>query len=564
MPSNHFGWASQKLRLNAQISATSAQYQVTVKARKQTITGFRDAAGFRFDGVRYAPTPKRFEHSTTLDAEGSVDALAFGSQCLQPGGGSEDCLFLNIATPHLPSASQQEKNLKPVIFFIHGGGFIHGSGNLRNYDGVNLASRGDVVVVKFNYRLGSFGFLATDKEGAGITGNYGIGDQITALKWVSLNIAAFGGDPSRITISGDSAGAMSVRVLMASEAAKGFFAAAIMQSPPIGLGSDRVPSTYLTLKESTAKFEAILEESGCSKATDPVVCIKTLDGAALNELVTVGNWPVVDRKILSVPDLPLTGNAYIAPVPLIIGTTRDETAIMLSPVNAEYYGDIYSTYDYLDFAGTTPEVFGNVNKNLTLFANHPAFPLPKGGDPDFAAFNVTVRVLTDAIFKCGSWSTAYLAAKHNTLPKVYVYEVNQTYQPLEYTAPECEPPNNDPSKEYFKCHAGDVDSMLGALQWDGLKPRDRNDFLFSELLMDYWTSFAWNHDPNPKQEYLFARGYWNTLEQVGSTGKWESLKADKPKMRRLQWNGYQTDLSEREQCEALGMPLDYLANLPLP
>ncbi|EPS38636.1 hypothetical protein H072_7593 [Dactylellina haptotyla CBS 200.50] len=560
----HTAPATTKDSINAN---AGVQYHVTVEAGNQQITGFRDAAGFRFDGIRYAPTPKRFEHSTVLEGEGSVTALGYGSQCLQPSGGSEDCLFLNIATPYLPTSvklphfpGQAEfPNSKPVLFFIHGGAFTHNNGNLDGYDGVNIASRGDVVVVKFNYRLGNFGFLATDKQGAGITGNYGIGDQITALKWVRANIAHFGGDPDRITISGDSAGAMSVRVLMASEAAKSLFSAAIMMSPTIGFGSDTLPATYPTLKEASVKFNGLLEQVGCSKAADPIACIKKVDSEQLNGPFNLADWPVIDNQILHVPDLPLTGNKYIAKVPLIIGTTRDEWAISISSFNAEYYGDIYSTFEYLDFAGTTPEIFGNVNKNLTLFANHPAFPKPTTGNPDYAAFNVTARVLTDGISKCGAWSTAYLAAKNNLLPAVYVYEVNRTYQSPLYTAPECEAPNGDPKQEYFKCHSGDLDLTLGALEFAGEKPRDREDLMFSDLLMDYWTSFAWNHDPNPKEQALLARGFWTSMEQVSKTGKWESLKAEQPTMRRLQWDGKQVELNEREQCEALGLGREYLA-----
>ncbi|KAK6538487.1 hypothetical protein TWF694_010070 [Orbilia ellipsospora] len=552
---------------NSEITTSSSvQYHVAVQANNQQIIGFRDAAGFRFDGIRYAPTPKRFEHSTVMNGEGTVTAFTFGPQCMQPSGGSEDCLFLNIATPYLPSSVKvphfpgqpQVANAKPVLFFIHGGGFTSNSGNIYNYDGVNMASRGDVVVVKFNYRLGELGFLATDKQGAGITGNYGIGDQITALKWVKANIANFGGDPERITISGDSAGAISVRVLMASEAAKGLFSAAIMMSPPIGFGSDTTPATYPTLQESSKRFAKVVEEIGCSKAADQIACLKQADAQKLVTTYVDATWPVIDNQILTVPDLPLTGNKYVAKVPLIIGTTRDEFAVLLSSTNVEYYGDIYSTSEYLDFAGTTPGIFGNVNKNLTQFAHVPAFPLPTT-NPDDAAFNVTVRVITDGMVKCGAWSTAYLAAKNNILPSVFVYESNRTYQSQLYTAPMCEAPNDDPSQEYYKCHSGDLDYTLGALDYAGDKPRDKEDGMFSDLMMDYWTSFAWNHDPNPKPAYLTARGYWNSMEAVSKSGKWEALKAANPTMRRLQWPGEQAPLSEKEQCEALGLGLEYLA-----
>lgn len=91
-------------------------------------------------------------------------------------------------------------------------------------------------------------------------------------------------------------------------------------------------------------------------------------------------------------------------------------------------------------------------------------------------------------------------------------------------------------------------------------PRDALDIPFSQLLVDYWSSFAWNHEPNPKNKYLEARGYWNTLSQVKKTGEWKALKWRNPTMRWLQWDGYQRGLSEVEQCSAMDLGLTYLEN----
>jgi carboxylesterase type B len=130
---------------------------------------------------------------------------------------------LNIFTPYLPRSKylDGEDSLKPVMFWIHGGAYSFGSGSDTHYDGANMASRGDVVVVTINYRLTTLGFLALED---GVTnGNYGMGDQITALDWVRTNIRDFGGNPDRITIFGQSAGAASVRAMMASPKALGKF-----------------------------------------------------------------------------------------------------------------------------------------------------------------------------------------------------------------------------------------------------------------------------------------------------------------------------------------------------
>lgn len=152
-----------------------------------TYTGYRDQKSFRFLGIRYAQPPKRWEYAVPVEAPAAgvdIDATRYGSQCVQPNGdGSEDCLFLNIQTPYIPKAGSAAVNsansslLRPVHFFIHGGGFTGGSSN--GFDGGQLVSREDVVHVTLNYRLSTLGFLAV--PGTDIKGNYGIADQILAL-----------------------------------------------------------------------------------------------------------------------------------------------------------------------------------------------------------------------------------------------------------------------------------------------------------------------------------------------------------------------------------------------
>jgi para-nitrobenzyl esterase len=138
---------------------------------------------------------------------------------------NEDCLYLNVWTP-----AERPSQKLPVLYWIHGGGFVLGAASQPLYDGEALARLG-CVVVSINYRLGLFGFLAhpaLSQESPGkVSGNYGLLDQIEGLRWVQRNIAAFGGDPERVTIFGESAGGMSVLGLMVSPAAKGLFHGAI-------------------------------------------------------------------------------------------------------------------------------------------------------------------------------------------------------------------------------------------------------------------------------------------------------------------------------------------------
>ncbi|NWG45984.1 MAG: carboxylesterase family protein [Alphaproteobacteria bacterium] len=192
-----------------------------------------------FRGIPYAAPPtgeRRWRDPEPAPAwEGTRDARSFGKTCIQapdvdegPGSSSEDCLTLNIWAP-------QDAKGAPVMVWIHGGGFFNGAGSVPYYDGTAFAREG-IVLVTINYRLGLFGFFLHPDLGAenpqGRSGNYGLMDQVLALRWVQENIAAFGGDPSNVTIFGESAGASSVVALMVMEEARGLFHRAIAQSYP--------------------------------------------------------------------------------------------------------------------------------------------------------------------------------------------------------------------------------------------------------------------------------------------------------------------------------------------
>jgi para-nitrobenzyl esterase len=194
-----------------------------------------------YKGLPYAAPPtgwRRWRPPAEASAwKGVRDATKFGPACYQPKGPagvytsdvgpmSEDCLTLNVWAP-----AQVDK--APVLVWIHGGALTTGAGSEPIYDGARLAERG-VVVVSINYRLGVLGYLAhpelSKESREGVSGNYGLLDQIAALRWVRANIAAFGGDPSNVTIAGESAGGLSVMYLMAAPQARGLFHKAITQS----------------------------------------------------------------------------------------------------------------------------------------------------------------------------------------------------------------------------------------------------------------------------------------------------------------------------------------------
>jgi para-nitrobenzyl esterase len=250
----------------------------------------------------------------------------------RPEPQSEDCLSLNIWTPGL------DGDRRPVMVWIHGGSFVWGSGSGGLYRGGTLAREGDVVVVTINYRLGLLGFLAHpalgdpdqswlgDHEWTGF-GNWGLADQVAALRWVRDHIADFGGDPGNVTLFGESAGGMSVTALLAAPAARGLFHRAIVESGgPYALTPDQAASTAEQLAGhlGVPVTREALERVPTEALVRAVVEFDQRGGRRGDSGLLM--MPVVDGGLLSVaPDVAVaTGSA--AEVPLLIGTTRDEMA----------------------------------------------------------------------------------------------------------------------------------------------------------------------------------------------------------------------------------------------
>lgn len=192
---------TQSSRQTGPDANATAKSRVSVASGGNTYVGYWNQKSFRFQGIPYADAPARFQYSRLYSKTNqTIDATSYGPSCAQGGdpSSSEDCLLLNIQTPFIPKAGSDAK-LKPVLFSIHGGGFTNGNiikssgrgGGDYGRDGGNFASREDIVTVAIAYRLSTLGFLAIPDTD--IKGNYGIADQITALRWVKKNIRQFGG-----------------------------------------------------------------------------------------------------------------------------------------------------------------------------------------------------------------------------------------------------------------------------------------------------------------------------------------------------------------------------------
>ncbi|TDZ18654.1 Para-nitrobenzyl esterase [Colletotrichum orbiculare MAFF 240422] len=271
-----------------------------------------------------------------------VSALEFGAACFQGFGGSEDCHFLNIYTPYIPRSRRTDERLRPVMLWIHGGAFTGGFGSDPLFDGGNLASRGDVVVVTINYRLGTLGFLALDDDVT--NGNFGIADQIVALDWVLDHIRDFGGDPARITIFGQSAGGAAIRALMASPKARGKFAGAIPMSSLGGLSYGASYAKYFSIEEQMdIAGNTVLRTTNCTDAKSKVDCLQRVPAEKLD---FGARFLVVDGKYITSDELQLNGDPL--DVHLMMGiTAEDGLPFLVFPQN----GTVPDTTSWLGSQG---------------------------------------------------------------------------------------------------------------------------------------------------------------------------------------------------------------------
>ena len=322
-----------------------------VTMRDGPVRGFVDNGVWRFLGIPYAAPPigdLRWRPPTPQPVwQGVRDATKFGASCPQvvtfgtfagPASVDEDCLFLNVFT----TGSWSRGPLRPVIIWIHGGGNVDGASN--DYDGSALARGGPggvpSVVVTFNYRLGVFGFFshpAIDDE-SHLAGNYGILDQQAVLHWVRRNIAAFGGDPDRVTIAGQSAGAIDVGVQLMSPLAKGLFQRAILMSSPAF--TDTLPQAKAVQTQSRLFAEAAgcpginAETAQCLRALSPERVLQLAGSpAAPSPLAT--SSPFVDGTVVPTTPTSAWKRGVFNRVPLLVGSTRDEAGFFLAA--AQYY-----------------------------------------------------------------------------------------------------------------------------------------------------------------------------------------------------------------------------------
>lgn len=375
-------------------------------------------------------------------------------------GKSEDCLYLNVWTP---ATSRDEKI--PVLVWIYGGGFSFGATSEPVYDGAALAKKG-VVLVSIAYRVGQIGFLAHPELSAEnldkVSGNYGILDQIAGLKWVKENIAAFGGDPNKVTIFGESAGGISVSMLCASPLAKGMFQGAISQS-----GGSFGPSRPVTFPGENMKTLAKAEKEGLAYAEKVgAKSIQELRNTPVDQLPMSmgmgGAWPIIDGHVIPDDQFKLYEQGKFNDVPVLIGYNSDEGASFSREKTPE------------EFIANVENRYGQFSEELL-----DAYPVGENSVPK------TARDLArDAAFGWHTWSWARLQSKNGS-SKVYYYYFDQH---PEY-------PEDSPKFGSGSPHGQEVAYVFQNLD-ENNPDLSASDIAISQAMGTYWTNFTKYGNPN--------------------------------------------------------------------
>jgi para-nitrobenzyl esterase len=461
----------------AAVSSMSLAATTAVKADQGLLKGTRQGELTVYKGVPYAAPPVGDQRWRPPQAAakwpGVRPADKFAPQCVQgfvgPEAGkppemSEDCLYLNVWTP----ANSAHDHI-PVLVWIYGGGFNAGATSIPTYSGEVLARKG-VVLVSIAYRVGPLGFLAHPELSAEsphhVSGNYGLLDMIAALEWIKTNIAAFGGDPNKVTIFGESAGGIAVSQLCASPLAKGLFEGAISES-----GGSFGPPRRAGLPGENMRLLADAERDGVSLARDTgASTIEELRKSPAEEIMTAQRtrgqaWPIIDGWVIPSDQYTMYEKKQFNDVPVLIGYNSDEGASFSHDRTPREYRDgLQRRYD--SFTDTLLKAYPTGERTV-----------PK-----------SARDLSrDAAFGWHTWIWARLQSQLGK-SKVYYYYFDQHPQaPADSDRPDLGAP-----------HGREVPYVFGHLNDLQHEQPTAADHVISDAMATYWTNFAKYGNPNGK------------------------------------------------------------------
>ncbi len=443
-----------------------AQQPASVKVEEGSVQGTSEDGLTVYKGIPFATPPigdlRWKAPQPAAKWEGVKQADKFAPGPIQggnpPSGKNEDCLYLNVWTP-----AKSSKDKIPVLVWIYGGGFNGGSTSETTYSGEKLAKKG-VVLVSIAYRVGQLGFMAHPELSAEspdkVSGNYGLLDMIAGLKWIQKNIAAFGGDPGKVTIFGESAGGIAVSMLCASPLAKGLFHGAISQS-----GGSFGPPRLTTFPGENLKRLTDAENAGAAYVQNAgFSSIAEMRKVNADKLPAIRGlaWPIIDGWVIPDDQYKLYGAKKYNDVPILVGYNSDEGASFSPPKTPE------------DYINGVKHRYGKFADDLIK-----AYPVGTSNVPK------TARDLArDAAFGWQTWIWARLHAKMGKT-KAYYYYFDQH--------PDF--PADSPRFGYGSPHGQDVGFVF-----QHLNPNSQNatvtDQQVSEVMATYWTNFAKYGHPN--------------------------------------------------------------------
>ncbi|MDE3213022.1 MAG: carboxylesterase family protein [Bacteroidota bacterium] len=470
-----------------------------VKVEGGRVEGYRDGSGLLiFKGIPFAAPPvgalRWKAPQPVIPWQGIRKCTAFGPSPMQPAPApfymwsseflipkapiSEDCLYLNVWT-----GAHASKDKRPVLVWIYGGGFSSGGSGVPIYDGAAYAKRG-VVFVSINYRVGIFGFLALpelDRESPDhVSGNYGLLDQIAALRWVKKNITAFGGDPDNVTIAGQSAGSMSVNCLVASPLARGLFNKAIAESGANFTGGGfGIPS----LQDKEKAQENIESHLKASSLAD----LREISADSL--LKVGGGWgPNIDGYVLPEPIARIFEQGRENKVPLLTGWNQGE-GLLFGPVATEQaFRKMATAY----------------GADSTAFLKF----YPAGSDSQAAASQLDLQ--RDKIFGVQNYTWANLESSQG-IP-VYVYRFTHKV------------PGTGVYAKFGAFHTGEVPYAYGNLKFSD-RPFKPVDYALEKTMSSYWINFIKSGDPNEKglPDWPLYKSGTQKIMQLGDVSHAETI-----------------------------------------